>query len=364
MKKILGKVLAGVVLTGAALSSHAAIDGMKVVLVHGFQAEDLNESHRSSKANQYGSYNNYLKHRANNLYWDGPWEGKADASIWWDSKERITGGIATDVKNQIKALAKNSNFKGKPLLLVTHSTGDLVVRHALKKLGSWGVSTSDFKVMAVMDFAGAGGGTEIADIANDIANGSGAVNSAQRAAINAFMGFTPEKGKLGVLTDLRPTNARGINSGSSAYPRLRFVGTGWEFAGATKPFLKGMDDSVVPLHSACMASSNGAYDSCSKYIANNGVIENVSKSPGSIWNNYHPILMGEKTHHSGTIGSQKGSEFATVNSSNTITKNRVRMSYNTTTETKWWSWGKKVRWINGGSNKKMSDVVIAATDYK
>jgi hypothetical protein len=363
VKKIIGKTFAGLVLASAAMSSFAAIDGMKVVLVHGFQAEDLDESHRSSKANQYGSYDNYLKHRAENTYWDGPWEGKADASIWWDSKERISGGIATDVKNQIKALASNNNFKGKPILLVTHSTGDLVTRHALKKLSSWGISSSNFKVAAVMDFAGAGGGTEIADIANDIANGSGSVNSAQKAAINAFMGFTPAKGKLGVLTDLRPGNARSINSGASAYPRLRFVGTGWEFAGLTKPFLKGMDDSVVPLHSACMASSNGSYDSCSKSIANNGVIKSISKAPGSIWSNYHPIIMGEKTHHSGTIGSQTGSEFATVNSSNTITKNNVRMSYSTKTETKWWSWGKKVRWINGGSNKKLSDVVIAATDY-
>ena len=363
IKKLILKGVAGLLLSTAAVTSFAAIGSMKVVLVHGFQAEDLNDSHRSQKASQYGSYDNYLKHRANNVYWNGPWQAKADARIWWDSKERITGGIATDVKNQIAALANNSNFKGKPILLVTHSTGDLVVRHALKRLSSWGISTSNFKVMAVMDFAGAGGGTEIADIANDIANGSGLVNSAQRAAINAFMGFTPQAGKLGVLTDLRPGNARNIDSGSSAYPRFRFVGTGWEFAGVTKPFLKGMDDSVVPLHSACMASSNGEYDSCSKYIANNGVIKSVSKAPSSIWSNYFPILMGEKTHHGGTIGSQTGSEIATVNSSNSITKNNVKLNFATSTRTYWWSGGKQVRWVNSGSSKKMSDVVISATSY-
>lgn len=363
IKKLILKGVAGILLSTAAMTSFAAIGSLKVVLVHGFQAEDLNDSNRSQKANQYGSYDNYLKHRANNVYWSGPWAAKADASIWWDSKERITSGIATDVKNQIAALANNSNFKGKPILLVTHSTGDLVVRHALKRLSAWGISTSNFKVMAVMDFAGAGGGTEIADIANDIANGSGLVNSAQRAAINAFMGFTPEAGKLGVLTDLRPTNARNIDSGSSAYPRFRFVGTGWEFGGATKPFLKGMDDSVVPLHSACMASSNGEYDSCSKTIANNGVIKSVSKAPSSIWGNYFPILMGEKTHHSGTIGTQTGSEIATVNSSNSITKNNVKLTFATTTKTYWWSGGKQVRWVNSGSSKKMSDVVISATTY-
>ncbi len=359
--KLLVKGLAGLILSAAAVTSQASLDGMKVVLVHGFQAEDLNTSNRSSKTSQYGSYDNYLKYRAENVYWNGPWKAKADAYIWWDSNERITSTIATDVKNQIIALSNNTNFKGKPILLVTHSTGDLVVRHALKRLSSWGVSTSNFKVLAVMDFAGAGGGTEIADIANDIANGSGLVNSAQKAAINAFMGFTPEAGKLGVLTDLRPSNARGIDSGSSAYPRFRFVGTGWEFAGLTKPFLRGMDDSVVPLHSACMASSIGEYDSCSKTIANNGVIQSVSKAPGSIWSNYFPILMGEKTHHGGSIGSQTGSEIATVNSANSMTKNTVNLNFATTTKTYWWSGGKQVRWVNSGSSKKMSDVVIAAT---
>ncbi len=361
--KLLVKGLAGLILSAAAIASHASLDGMKVVLVHGFQAEDLNTSNRSSKTSQYGSYDNYLKYRAENVYWTGPWKAKADAYIWWDSNERITSTIAADVKNQIIALSNNTNFKGKPILLVTHSTGDLVVRHALKKLTSWGVSTSNFKVVAVMDFAGAGGGTEIADIANDIANGSGLVNSAQKAAINAFMSFTPQAGKLGVLTDLRPSNARGIDSGSSAYPRFRFVGTGWEFAGLTKPFLRGMDDSVVPLHSACMSSTIGDYDSCSKSIANNGVIKSISKAPGSIWSNYFPILMGEKTQHGGSIGTQTGSEMATVNSSNSITKNGVNLTFATTTKTYWWSGGKNVRWVNSGSSKKMSDVVIAASSY-
>ncbi|MFT6029206.1 MAG: pimeloyl-ACP methyl ester carboxylesterase, partial [Oleiphilaceae bacterium] len=240
MLKKLTTTLAGIVLSAAAMTSHASLDGMKVVLVHGFQAEDLNNSNRSQKASEYGSYENYMKHRASNVYWSGPWQSKADATIWWDSKERITGGIATDVKNQLKALSNNSNFKGKPILLVTHSTGDLVARHALKRLSSWGISSNNLKVLAVMDFAGAGGGTEIADIANDIANGSGIVNSIQKAAINAFMGFTPSAGNLGVLTDLRPSNARGIDSGSSAYPRFRFTGTGWSNGGLTKPFLRGM----------------------------------------------------------------------------------------------------------------------------
>lgn len=364
MIKQLSRIVAGLVLTAAAMNSYASLGGMKVVLVHGFQAEDLNESHRSQKASQYGSYDNYLKHRAQNVYWsNSPWKAKADASIWWDSKERITGGIAADVRNQIATLANNNNFKNKPILLITHSTGDLVIRHALKRLSAWGISTNNFKVVAVMDFAGAGGGTEIADIANDIANGSGLINSAQRAAINAFMGFTPQAGKLGVLTDLRPSNARTIDAGASTYPRFRFVGTGWQNAGITKPFIRGMDDSTVPLHSACMAASIEAIDSCSNGIANNGVIKSVNGPDNGVWSNYYPMLMGEKTHHGGVIGNQTGSELATVNSSNSITRNGLNLTFATTTKKYWWSWGRNVRWVNGGSGKKMSDVVIAATNY-
>ena len=93
------------------------------------------------------------------------------------------------------------------------------------------------------------------------------------------------------------------------------------------------------------------------------MIKSISKAPSSIWSNYHPILMGEKTNHSGTIGSQKGSQFATVNSSNSITKNHVRTKFSTSTKKYWWSNGKYVRWVNSGSSKKMSDVVISATDY-
>ena len=273
MLKKLTITLAGFVLSAAAMTTHASLDGMKVVLVHGFQAEDLNNSNRSQKASQYGSYENYMKYRASNVYWSGPWKSKADASIWWDSKERITGGIATDVKNQLKALSNNSNFKGKPILLVTHSTGDLVARHALKRLG------------------------------------------------------------------------------------------GWSNGGLTKPFIRGMDDSVVPMHSACMAASIESIDSCSNGIANNGVIKSVNGPNNGVWSNYYPILMGEKTNHGGTIGGQTGSQFATVNSSNSMTKNNVNLSFATTTKKYWWSWGKKVRWVNSGSSKKMSDVVISATNY-
>jgi hypothetical protein len=112
-----------------------------------------------------------------------------------------------------------------------------------------------------------------------------------------------------------------------------------------------------------MAASIESIDSCSNGIANNGVIKSVNGPNNGVWSNYYPILMGEKTNHGGTIGGQTGSQIATVNSSNSITKNNVNLNFATTTKRYWWSWGKKVRWINSGSGKKMSDVVISATNY-
>src|SRR5690606_41562210 len=48
-------------------------------------------------------------------------------------------------------------------------------------------------------------------------------------------------------------------------PRLRFVGGGSEFLGATGGFLPGTDDGVVALHSACGGNSIKSVDSCVNY---------------------------------------------------------------------------------------------------
>lgn len=340
MHKTIIKTIVCITLLGMTLGAQAKLAGKNVVLVHGFRATDLKNYPNDSQ----------LKSLANN-YWSSYWGSRAEATIYWSSADRISGGVKNKVKAQFKALA-NNNTCSNGCVIVTHSTGDLVTRYALKNLGSWGISTSKFKVLAVLDFAGAGGGTEMADLAVGVSEGSGWVNSVQKAAVNTFMGFTPQKGKMGVMYDLQPNNARNLATSNSSYPRLRFVGTGWQYAGVTKPFISGMDDSVVPLHSACGAPSKGAYDSCSKSIANNGVIKSVSKAPSSLWYNHFAVLMGEKTNHGQSISTSKSGEFATV--SNNFTKNGVKVDFSTSTSKKWWSNGKKVRWVKGGSSKSMS----------
>ncbi len=347
MNNTIIKVILCLSLFGITLGAQAKLAGKNVILVHGFRSTDLNDKPNDGQ----------LQNLANQ-YWSAYWGSRAEAKIYWSSADRISGGVKNKVKAQFQSI-QNSGLCTAGCVIVTHSTGDLVTRYALKNLGAWGIDKNKFKILAVLDFAGAGGGTEIADIAVAISEGSGWVNSAQRWAIEQFMGFTPKQGQMGVLIDLQPNNARNLAVSNDVYPRLRFVGTGSEYAGVTKPFLSGADDSVVPLHSACGASSKGAYDSCSRSVANNGELKSVSKAPGSLWYNHYVVLMGEKTGHGGTINTSKGSEMTTV--SNNFNRNGINVDFATKTESKWWSWGKKVRWVkyngNWASNYSMSSVV-------
>jgi hypothetical protein len=321
------------------VGAQAKLAGKNVVLVHGFNPLDLLERPADSE----------LQGRANN-YWNEYWLNKAEANLYWASTDRISGGIKDDIQDQFQELAANGTCRD-GCVFVTHSTGDLVTRYALSKLGQWGISSNDFKVLAVLDFAGAGGGTELADLAVSVTSGFGLINSVQRAAINTFLGFDADAGLLGVLYDLRPATARSTATANNSVPRLRFVGAGSQYLGITKPFILGSDDAVVPMHSACGATSKSAYDSCSRSIKNNGVISYVSKAPSSLMYNHYAVLMGEKTNHSDAINNSRSGNFTTV--SNNTTKG-VNVDFATKTSRKWWSWGKKVRWVTNGDRKSMS----------
>jgi hypothetical protein len=67
--------------------------------------------------------------------------------------------------------------------------------------------------------------------------------------------------------------------------------------------------------------------------------------------NHYAVLMGEKTNHSDVINNSRSGNFTTV--SNNTTKG-VNVDFATKTSRKWWSWGKKVRWVTNGDRKSMS----------
>lgn len=320
--------------------SQAKLAGKNVVLVHGFQPGQLQS--RPDVSQQQADAN---------AYWNEFWGNRAEAVIYWSSTDRISGGIKDSVRSQFENLASQGTCSN-GCVVITHSTGDLVVRDALSRLNQWGINPSQFRVLAVLDFAGAGGGTELADIAVSIAQGSGIVNSIQRNALSLFLGFVPTPQSIGVLNDLRPGAARQIATNNNVYPRLRFIGTGSEYFSLTKPFILGSDDSVVPLHSACGAPVRAAYDSCSRSVQVNGVLRSVSAAPSSLRFNHYAILMGQGSNHSQTVNNQRSGNFTTV--SNNANFAGVVVDFSTRTSRKWWAFWRKVRHVKNGDRKSMS----------
>ena len=319
--------------------AQATLAGKNVILVHGFRAGDLSDQPSTQQQAQLARD-----------YFQDFWTSRAEEFLYFSSAERVTGGIKDSIRNQIRAIEQRGVCVN-GCVVVTHSTGDLVFRDALTRLGQWGVDRNRFKILSVIDLAGAGGGTELADVATSVAEGGGLGNAALRGVAGAFLGFDVTPNSLGVLRDLRPGTARSIGTSRQGVPRLRFVGTGIEIAGITKPFILGGDDSVVPLHSACGARARAAYDSCSRNVRVNGELRS-SNGPSSLLADHFVVLMGEKVGHGNHISNRADGNITTVVNDRTI--GGLRLDFATNTRARWWSFFRKVRLLNNGNRKSMS----------
>lgn len=277
----------------------AKLNGKNVVLVHGLQTTHLG-----------GAPNDAGLQRDANEYWTAFWGSRAEAILYWSAGERVSGGIKDDMRTQILNL-ESQRLCSDGCVFITHSTGDLVLRDALKRLNQWGVNPNNFKVIASLDFAGAGGGSELASLAANISEGSGIINAAARAAVDLALGFTPQPGNLGVLYDLRPPTARTIATSNDVTPRLRFAGTGSEFFRITKAFIPGKDDAVVGLHSSCGSRTIGSFDSCDRNVQADGALRSAS-APSSLYFNHFPVLMGSGTDHFEAISNDRSGYMTTV----------------------------------------------------
>ncbi len=317
------------------VSGHAKLAGKNVVLVQGFNAGDLLSIPDVNQQKQNAD-----------KYWEKFWGAKADVKLHWSSADRLAGNIKDSMSSQIKALELAGTCSA-GCVFVTHSTGDLVVRDALSRLGQWGIDRSRFKVLAVLDFAGAGGGTGLADLAYNVAKG--ARNAFQLDVIGAFLGFRPTLSYLGVLNDIRTSTARSVALGAYGAPRLRFVGAGDDFLRLTKGILLGYDDSVVAFHSACGSRFKSDYESCSKSIRVNGQVRS-SRGPSSLLPDHYVVLMADKANHSGTIGSSRTGDIVPV--VNDVTRG-LKLDFNDYTQRKWW-WIYKVRLVRDGDKKSLS----------
>lgn len=324
-------------------SAQASIKGKPVVLVHGFQYWHLGNNPSDTD----------LRNDATE-YWQEYWLARAEAVLHWSSDERVTEGISIQIRDQVKTLADNGTcIQG--CVLVTHSTGDLVTRTLLRNLNGWlwqwGYSADRVQFLAVLDIAGAGGGTELADLGIAIVESDSIFSSAATSVVNWFMGTNASPGNMGVVRDLQPAVARSIATQNSAVPRLRFAGNGTAFLGASKPFILGKDDSVVPLHSACGSVLAEDLESCSSSIRMSGEIDPVAKSPSGLKYNHYPILMGDKTDHFDIITNNRSGKFVPVVNHRSL--GGIDVDFNESTYWSWWHWD-HVRVVSGGDLKSMS----------
>ena len=340
--KIKSLLFVAVLLLGCT-SAQAKLAGKNVILVHGFISEHLNT--RPSLQEQMNQAPNY---------WQDYWAARAEGYIVFPSHERVQGRIKDQVRTQFQSL-QSSGKCANGCVFVTHSTGDLVLRDALTRFGQWGISTSRVKVLAVIDLAGAGGGTGLADFAVSTASNGGVINGVIGAIAGGVLGvnFTPSR--LGVMNDLRVAKARSIAQQSNGTPRLRVAGAGDQFARLTKGFIRGYDDSVVGMHSACGARAASDAESCSSSVRSNGQLASA-RGPGSLLHNHFPIIMGDSADHEELRNnSRSGGAVTTVVNNRTF--GGIRVDFATNTGRRWWSWFTRVREVNGSDRKSVSATV-------
>jgi hypothetical protein len=348
MKRLIVTLIGFICLTFSVMSL-ASLAGKPLILVHGFQFDVIQNPSTDE---------GFLQQRSEE-YFNEFWTSRAEVHHFWPSSERVSGGIKDQFRRHFQAL-ENSGLCIDGCVWLTHSSGDLVLRDALSRLGQWGIDRDRVKVLAVLDIAGAGGGTELADLAVDVSQSSGFFNSVIRNVVELFVGFNPRSQNLGVVNDLRPATARNIAINNQPFPRLRFVGTGSTFLGVTRPFLEGAGDSIVPLHSSCGARSQGDFLSCVNSIRPNGKLART-RAPASLYFNHYPILMGENTDHFEAIADNRdGSEFATV--INNVSANGLVIDFDDQTRKRWWSFGARVRTLRNGNEKSLSRHIFETLD--
>lgn len=338
-------ILCGSALLLSAAQVHANTQGYPVVLIHGFQPSQLEAQPNAQQVSADGA-----------AYWNEFWGPRAAARIDWPSHQRITQQISTQYVWPKLQQMSQSGLCQQGCVLVTHSTGDLIARHIIENQRNWllNAGLEPLNIVATIDFAGAGGGSELADIAINVADGSGFTNAAMRYAASLWLGITPRSGNLGVVNDLRVANARNLaRSPSARVPRLRFVGDSSDFWGVTAPFLPGNDDGVVAAHSACGASQPSNFTSCTPSMNFDGRITNVSNGVTQFMPYHYPIAMGADYSHSGVIAAAYRGPMGSVQRSVTLA-NGQRVNIGVEYESGWF--GRRFEYVQGSQRQSMSQV--------
>jgi len=327
------------------MSFSAASKDYKIILIHGLQTSQITNKSGSDIVND------------GETYWQSYWNNRADERIDWPSYERIEGKMSTDwLWPKLKQISI-SNLCDQGCVFVTHSTGDLVARHIIDNQKNWleNAGLKPLNIVATFDLAGAGGGSELADLAVSVAEGD-----KWRFGIGTIVKWWlggEVTGNLGVLNDLKVNNARRIAPNPSARtPRLRFVADGKSRGGITRGILKGNDDSVVASHSSCGASSAGSFGSCSSNIGTNGRIKKQRNAVKSFMPQHYPMMMSNSYNHSEIKGAErKGNVTVAMNNINVDDQNVSFQTFDKTTGRRFWK--KQYRYIKSSNSLSASALI-------
>lgn len=324
-----------------------------LVLVHGLQPSKLGTQLTPEQVDQNGA-----------VYWAEYWGARAQARIDWPSTERIAGRIATDyVWPKLRQLSIDGTCNP-GCIFITHSTGDLVTRYILDNQELWltNAGLRPLNIIATYDFGGAGGGSELADLAVNAAGGSSLLDSALRYALSLWLGRSISPGMVGVLNDLRVNSARQLAPfPASRVPRLRFTGNASDYLGLTSPFLPGEDDGVVAAHSSCGASAVDSFDSCSRAVAFDGKIASQSRGVANFMPQHFPIMMSAKYSHAATVGAQPKGPITTANNSATFL-NGGRVAVSTYDESRgFWIFSSRYRVVTDSNRYSMAELASRST---
>ena len=342
----------------APMASQAKLGGYNLVLVHGFISDDI--------YNKPGKEELLARRKVSTF-----WQDRAEANLNWSGAQRIEGGIAQFIYEQAVTFAKQG-LCDQGCVFLTHSTGDLVMRYFLANQAAWlrSAGYEPLNIVATLDFAGAGGGTGLADVAVGTVTG-GSMVADHVWAVNMMWDLnltSMTRSQLGVINDLTTSGARSLANWPMSTPRLRFsvdggnlleLGMG-QVRAVTKTILIGSDDTVVPAHSTCGASSPYIYESCSKHVDYEGK-RGWEIGPGSFMHNHFPVLMAhDYDHFQITQDEHQGLVTYVMNNFNA---NGVNVDFNTyrrTVDAPWWDWWTEEgtwQYVTGSDYKSLSRLV-------
>ncbi|WP_404339786.1 hypothetical protein [Pseudoalteromonas mariniglutinosa] len=327
------------------MSFPATSKDYKIILIHGLQVSQITNKAGSDVIND------------GQTYWQSYWHSRADERIDWPAYERIEGKIATDwVWPKLKQIS-GSNLCEQGCVFVTHSTGDLVARYIIDNQENWllNAGLEPLNIVATFDLAGAGGGSELADVAVSALAGA-AWSPAIEAALTWWLGSHVTEA-VGVLHDLKVNNARKLAPlPDTRVPRLRFVADGNAYLGLTGGFLKGNDDSVVASHSSCGASSVRAFGSCHGYTDTDGRLHVQRDAVTGFMPYHYPLMMSDSYSHNEIQDAQRRGNVTIAMDNIKVAGNTL--GFNTVDETTGaWLWKKQYRYIKDSDKLSASALI-------